>query len=99
MEAGNGRGEDMAHLNTVMLSINAPGETLCVDILRSPDGRFGYQQYRRDPEDGRGWQPIAALVEFRFDSAEAALTQARRDVVWLDMVDQASTQSSPSRNR
>lgn len=85
----------MAHLNTVIASINAPGETLCVDILRSPEGKFGFQQYRRDPEDGRGWHPIGASAQFRFDSADAALDQAHRDVPWLDMADQTSTQSSP----
>lgn len=99
MVAGNGRVRPLAHLNTVMLSFTAPGDLICVDILRSPEGQFGFQQYRRDPEDGRGWHVIGAPVRFIFDSAQAALDQARRDLDWLEGADQASTQPAPSRSR
>ncbi len=74
----------MAHLNKVVRSINAPGGMLCVDIFRRPDGSFGFAQYRRDPEDGRGWQPIGGDGTERFSDAVAATEAARAAVPWLD---------------
>ena len=41
----------MAHLNKVIRSINAPGDARCVDLFARPDGSFGFEEYRRDPED------------------------------------------------
>ena len=74
----------MAHLNKVVRSINAPGELLCVDIFRRPDGSFGFAQYRRDPEDGRGWQPIGGGGIERFADEAATTEAARAAVPWLD---------------
>ncbi|MFK7751326.1 MAG: hypothetical protein AB8B51_02140 [Sedimentitalea sp.] len=73
----------MAHKNKVIRSINAEGENRCVDILHHPDGAFGYCEYRRDPEDARGWHPVGAPPRFDHPTAQAALDQALQDVVWL----------------
>lgn len=69
-------------------SINAPssyasGESRCVDVFRRPDGSFGFEEYRRDSEDARGWFPVGFFGTQVFDSAEAALAEARRQVSWL----------------
>ena len=74
----------MAHQNTVIHSINLDGDSVCVDVFQRPDGSFGYDEFRRDPEDGRGWFSIGHYGADRFDSAEAALDKARRVVGWLD---------------
>ena len=73
----------MAHTNKVMRSINAPGGLLCVDIVRCPAGRFGYAEYRRDPEDGRGWQPTGRLAAPELPTQQAAIDAACVDIVWL----------------
>jgi hypothetical protein len=73
----------MAHLNKVVRSINDATQSLCVDIVRAPDGRFGFNQYRRDPEDGRGWYQVGAQGQPVFDSAEKALDSAIAAVGWL----------------
>jgi len=72
--------------NTVVTSINAPGESRCVDVFRRPDGTFGFEEYRRDAEDARGWFPVGFFGDGVFDSAEAALDEARRRVSWLPEV-------------
>ena len=74
----------MAHENTVVRSINLEGETICVDIFRRPDGSFGFDEFRRDPEDGRGWYSIGHHGERRFDTADTALAAARLAVGWLE---------------
>jgi hypothetical protein len=74
----------MAHVNKVLRSINADGGHICVDIFSRPDGTFGFEEYRRDAEDSRGWFPVGYSARRVYASAEAALSEARREVAWLD---------------
>lgn len=76
----------MAHVNKVMRSVNAPGDALCVDVFRRPDGSFGFEEYRRDPEDGRGWYPVGHHAGLEFVSEDAAYEAASERVGWLDAV-------------
>ena len=73
----------MAVRNVVLQSINSPDEGRCVDIFRRPDGTFGFEEFRRDSEAGRGWFPIGFFDHQVFDSAMAALAAARSQVAWL----------------
>jgi DNA-binding transcriptional LysR family regulator len=73
----------MAHANTVLRSINLPGDSICVDLFQRPDGSFGFDEFRRDTEDGRGWFSIGHHGHLTFDSATAALDAARLSVGWL----------------
>lgn len=74
----------MPRETTVLRSINIPGEDRCCDLFRRSDGTFGFEEYRRDIEDGRGWFPIGFFGERVFDSEEAALRDARATVAWLN---------------
>jgi len=76
----------MAAKNIVLQSINFPDEGRCVDIFRRLDGTCGFEEFRRDIEDERGWFPIGFFGEKVFDSEEAALREARTKVPWLDEV-------------
>ncbi len=73
----------MAGKNTVLKSINNPGESRCVDIFRRPDGSFGFEEFRRDAEDPGGWYPIGFFGDRAFDSEAAALREARLKIPWL----------------
>ncbi len=73
----------MAHENKVVHSINFDDEMRCVDVFVRPDGTFGFEVYRRDMEDGRGWFPIGFHSQQRFATAAAALTGAKLQVQWL----------------
>ena len=74
----------VAPKNTVLKSINAPGETRCVDIFQRPDETFGFETYRRDPEDGRGWFPDGAFGDNVFATEDKALAEAKTKVSWLN---------------
>lgn len=76
----------MAHVNKVNRSIETPDGGRCIDLFRRPDGSFGFEEYRRDPEDGSGWHPIGHFAEAVFASEAAALAQACRLVGWLPLV-------------
>jgi hypothetical protein len=74
----------MAHENKVIRSVNLSTEMVCVDVFQRPDGSFGFDEFRRDPEDGaRGWYSIGHYGDARYDTADAAWSQAVHQVHWL----------------
>lgn len=75
----------MAHAGKVTRSIEDPDGLRCVDLWQAPDGSHGFAEYRRDPEDGRGWAPTGPRAG-GFASETAALDAARRSVPWLAAV-------------
>ena len=76
----------MAHENRVLRSIETPDGGRCVDLFVRPDGTFGFEEYRRDSEDGRGWFPIGFHQDQVFASEADALEKAVRTVEWLAAV-------------
>jgi hypothetical protein len=73
----------MAHVNKVLRSINDQGADRCVDIFRRPDGTVGFEEFRRDVEDARGWFPIGGHSDRVFAGDAEALAAALIDVAWL----------------
>jgi len=55
----------------------------CVDIFVRDDGTFGFEEYRRDPEDVSGWFSLHRYSLQVFATAEDALAQAKSRVAWL----------------
>ena len=76
----------MAHANKVTRSIETPDGGRCVDLFRRADASFGFEEYRRDPEDAGGWFPICRHGEASYPTGAAALAEARRRVAWLALV-------------
>jgi len=77
---------EMPEKPRVVKSINAGGEGRCVDNFVRPDGTFGFEEYRRDAEDGHGWFQTGSFGFRVFDRQEEALSAARAKVAWLDEV-------------
>jgi hypothetical protein len=73
----------MPNTSVIIHSFNMDGDVRCVDVFRRPDGTFGFEEYRRDPEDGRGWFPIGAYSSRSFGSASDAVENAKWSVRWL----------------
>ena len=42
----------------VFASIENPQHDRCVDLFRRPDGTYGFEEFRRDPEDAGEWTPV-----------------------------------------
>ncbi len=74
----------MAHKNKVMRSVNSPDGVHCVDIFVRPDGSFGFEAFRRDVEDGRGWFPVGFFGALQFDHEAEAWQTALLKVPWLE---------------
>ncbi|MGY4573110.1 hypothetical protein [Bradyrhizobium sp. USDA 3256] len=76
----------MANVNRVLRSINDEAASRCVDIFLRPDGSIGFEEYRRDVEDGSGWFPVGGHSHRIFHGESAALAAAIGDVAWLRRV-------------
>ncbi len=70
--------------NLVLRSIETPDGQHCMDLFRRPDGSHGFEEYRRDPEDVRGWYPAGHFGARRFADADAALRAALAAIHWLE---------------
>jgi hypothetical protein len=80
---------------TVLESIETDDGHRCVDLFRRPDGTFGYEEFRRDPEDQGLWTPVrfaSALSYPGLENARAAAAAAA--VVW--MLKPGSARRAPS---
>ncbi len=67
----------------VVDSIENQAHDRCVDLFRRPDGSYGFEEFRRDAEDGGAWTPIAYHSGAHYPSREAALNSAARAVAWF----------------
>ncbi len=67
----------------VVESIENAQHDRCVDVFARPDGSFGFEEFRRDPEDAGAWTPVSYFSDLRHASKGEALTRAARQVAWL----------------
>ena len=74
----------MAHNNIIIRSINLKGDTVCVDIFTRADGTYGFDEFHRNPEDGRGWFSIGHYGLREFSGFDDALNEAKQTVAWLN---------------
>ena len=73
----------------VLRSINEVGALRCLDVFLRDDGSYGFEEYRRDPEEASGWYPVGGQAGRRFSSQEEAEAAAREVIAWLEDADGA----------
>lgn len=76
----------MKRQRRVLQSINDETAQRCVDIFLRADGSFGFEEYRRDAEDARGWFATGGHASLIFQSQDDALKAARCAVAWLSRI-------------
>ena len=69
--------------NKVHQSVEAPGGAVCIDFFQRPDGSWGFEEYRRDAEDGSGWYRTGHLGDIVYAEFAAAVDSAVQYVPWL----------------
>jgi hypothetical protein len=69
---------------TVRTSYQTHDGLLCVDVFERDDGTFGFEQFRREPEDFNRWQRVSYYGEQSFSDTDAAVAAARRALAWFD---------------
>jgi hypothetical protein len=68
----------------VVVSVENAERDRCVDIFSRPDGSYGFEEFRRDVEDGGQWTPVQYYSGVSYGSAAGALDTAERLVPWLN---------------
>lgn len=69
--------------NLVLSSLEAEDGGRCVDIFQRLDGTFGFEEYRRDSEDGRGWFMVGSYGREVYGTEAETRATADRIVPWL----------------
>lgn len=67
----------------VYVSVETQEHDRCVDFFARPDGTYGFETFRRDPEDGGAWTPLSYHSAAAFPSAADAVRAAEAAVPWL----------------
>jgi len=67
----------------VLASHQTPEGDRCVDVFLRPDGSFGFEEFRRDPEDMGTWTPVAYFSGRAFTTEDETRTAAKHTVPWL----------------
>jgi hypothetical protein len=68
---------------TVLASLENAEANRCVDIFRRGDGSFGFEEYRRDPEDRGGWTLVAYHAHRVFATRHEAEAAAAGSIAWM----------------
>jgi hypothetical protein len=68
---------------TVFVSVENLEHDRCVDIFSRPDGSYGFEEFRRDAEDGGQWTAVQYYSGVAYGSPAEALDTAERCVPWL----------------
>jgi hypothetical protein len=67
----------------VLASHHTPDTRQCVDVFSRPNGTFGFEEFRRDPEDMGAWTPVAYFSGREYSAESDAVGAARHAVPWL----------------
>jgi hypothetical protein len=70
----------------VLTSHQTPEGDRCVDVFWRPDGSFGFEEFRKDPEDMGAWTPVAYFSGRAFTTEDEARAAAKHAVPWLTRV-------------
>ncbi|RWE79651.1 MAG: hypothetical protein EOS42_00865 [Mesorhizobium sp.] len=68
---------------TIFRSIEDGAGQKCVDLFDRHNGTFGFEEFRKDPEDGGSWTPVHYFSGREFPNADEALRAAKEAVAWL----------------
>ena len=67
----------------VLASLENGEHDRCVDLFLRADGTYGFEEFRRDPEDAGAWTPVRFHAGRVFATREDAMRAAKQAVVWL----------------
>jgi hypothetical protein len=67
----------------VLHSLETDDGGRCVDVFVRADATHGFEEYRRDAEDGRGWFAIGGYGAEVYAGEADALAAALTHVPWL----------------
>jgi hypothetical protein len=87
-------GRDRSSCTVVASLENAEGNR-CVDLFTRPDGSWGFEEYRSDPEDGGAWTRVGNYAHGIHATRAAAEAAAVEAVAWLADAQRGHGQAAP----
>jgi hypothetical protein len=69
---------------TLIASFENREKDRCVDVFVRADGGYGYEEWRREPEDPGRWFRVSYFGGAVFAAPEQAIADARLKVAWFD---------------
>ena len=70
--------------NTVIFSINNDEGNLCLDIFIRENKTFGFEEFRKDPENINGWYKIGNYGDKIYFNQKEAYENACKNIMWLN---------------
>jgi hypothetical protein len=67
----------------VLVSYQTFEANRCVDIFSRPNGSYGFEEFRRDPEDMGAWTPVTYFSGREYPTEMDAVAAARSAISWL----------------
>ena len=71
---------------SVVTSVQTPSGDRCVDVFVRPSGTYGFEEFRRDPEEMGVWTPLHYFCDREFPELEETIDAARQSVPWFTSV-------------
>ncbi len=67
----------------VVASHEIPERDRCVDLFSRPNGTWGFEEFRKDPEDMGAWTPISYFSGREYLTRNEAEEAAMQAMPWL----------------
>jgi hypothetical protein len=67
----------------VLVSHQTDEGNRCVEIFSRPDRTYGFEEFRRDPEDMGAWTPVNYFSDREYPSESEVIEAARSGIPWL----------------
>ncbi len=68
---------------SVIVSYQTADASRCVDIFSRPNETYGFEEFRRDPEDMGVWTPVSYHSGREYPTEGGATDAALQTVPWL----------------
>jgi len=68
-------------------SIHNQEKSRCIDIIQDLNGKFRFQEWRREPEDLSGWFLMLDSSPKTYPTAKEAIVAAKQTIAWFDPLD------------
>jgi hypothetical protein len=68
-------------------SIDNQEKSRCIDIIQDLNGKFRFQEWRREPEDLSGWFLMLDSSPKTYPTAKEAIVAAKQTIAWFDPLD------------
>ena len=69
--------------SNVVTTVHNRDADRCVKVIKCADGTFGFNEFRRDPEDAGGWTLVGENSGATLATESQALAAARASIAWF----------------